>query len=151
MYPPGVQRRKFLNQVAQNNFTNTTPEEIKQKYYDIFLKKIAGLYFYICYTIPEIKNWLSNKDSKNTNTVNTLDTDKKICFKLAENRLQQESLLINWIIYKTIYNSYQNQLFTHFKAFASKRDKLYNLFVIALGDFEYLVNRFIRVTNANTK
>jgi len=77
-----------------------------------------------------MKNWLSNKDSKNTNTVNTVDTDKKVCLEIAENRIKQESLLINWIIYKTIYNSYQKQVFKHFKAFASKRDKLYKLFIV---------------------
>ena len=151
LYPPGVQRRKFLNQVAQNNFTNTNPEEIKQLYKTEFIEKIEPLYFKICVNLPHIKKWLSYKDSKDTNKINPTNIDQDTCNKLATNRIKQETLLIRWIIFKTMYNTYQKNLFNWFKKFASKWDKLYNLFIVWLGDFEYLVTKFIKVTDANTK
>ena len=149
LYSESKQRRKYLNQIAENNFRWINPENIQNKFKNQYIPLIRK-YRNFCNTLDKINNFIETKKASLENT-NYNWKYKEKCQKLTDIILAKETYLLHQIILKTYYSTFDYNQFKYFKAYASQLNDLYNIFTIALWDFYYLVNRFIKVTDANTK
>ena len=139
----------FVEKTNQDNPSSDWIDKLKEKYYVYWTtdKKLYSKYTKFCKKLPEI-----NRTIHAWTDQNIPDSLMDECLVLAENRLAEETLLVNHLIKLNYYKSLKNKLFEMFNnKFAKQWDDLYNEFVISLWNFEYLVTKFIKVTNANTK
>ncbi len=150
LYKKSVLYRKQLNKIAEQNFKNTNPDIVNSLYKD-FTQNIWPKYIEFCKKIPQINNLLTKSSLDSEPKINNTTFWQDYCYQLSELRLSQEINLLNMIQDKIYYTNWDNETFSLFKAFASQWNNLLNLFIISLWDFDYLVNRFIKVTDANTK
>jgi len=155
--PNAKNRRNFLNQIAKISYKTTDSNKAiktlinQYKYYRWENWVLYKKYIDVCNKLPEISKIFESNNFKN-NKYNLLGFYKTSCKKLANQRKLQETALVQSIIYKIHYTTIQQRLFkTINQDFLKKWDNLYNKFVVSLGDFMYLVRRFIKSNNANTK
>ena len=149
LFPKSVSYREKLNSIAKSNFRWIDPNKIDELY-KYFVWEISPLYFEFCSKYSSLQNFIEKGDST-SNFITTIWKYTKVCNNISHNRINKEIIFLTSIKYKIYYSNYQNDLFKKFKDYASKLDNLHNIFTIALWDFYYLVNRFMKVTNANTK
>ena len=145
--------RQFLNQIAKDDFKNIKKSELISKYkaYRWIHGKIYWNYINFCNNLYWINNVVEPTYLKNYKA-NIIWSYLGKCYKLANKRKLQETILVQSILYKIHYQTIQARLFKIVNQdFLKKWDKLYNKFVISLWDFMYLVRRFIKSTDANTK
>ena len=149
LYKQSKQRRIFLNKIAENNFRGINPKDINNKFWQQYIP-IWLNYYKFCNSLLWINNII---ESKNASILDKNFVGKYVnkCKLLANDNLAQETYLLHQILLKSYYSSFDVNSFKYFKAYASQLNELYNIFTIALWDFYYLVNRFIKVTDANTK
>ena len=152
--PQAKQRRNFLNNIARKDYTNIDEKKIIEKYQKYWIEKKWSLfnkYLNICKQIPALNKTIEEEATK-WNKANIIGYYEAQCQRLAYLRQLQETLLAQTILYKIHYQTIQSKLFKIVNQdFLKKRDNLYNQFVISLWDFMFLVRRFIKSTDANTK
>jgi len=149
LFPLSVTYRESLKSIAENNFRWIDPNKIDELY-KYFIWEISPLYFEFCSKYGSLQNFAEKKDSI-PNFITTVWKYTDTCNNISYNRVNKEILLLTSMKYKVYYSNYQQKLFEKYKEYASKFDNLYNIFTVALWDFYYLVNRFIKVTDASTK
>ena len=159
--PNAKNRRNFLNQIAKNNYTTKDPNKLIKNLIEIYKKLrwstnsnwiLYQKYINTCNKLSSINSKIEDSNLKNNkaNIINAYLPTK--CKQLANQRKLQETALVQSIIYKIHYTTIQQRLFkTINQDFLKKWDNLYNKFVVSLWDFMYLVRRFIKSTDANTK
>ncbi len=151
-YSPSKQRRNLLKIIAKKNFKNIKPYKMKKLFKKIYVWLIMPKYYKFCSKIPELTELIEIKESQNSDTIIVYDTkDVNYCNKIAKSITSKETFLFNQILYKIYYVTYLDRSFKYFKAYASKFNKLYDIFVNSLWDFYYFVTKYIKVTDANTK
>ena len=152
--PQAKQRRILLNTIAKSDYKNIKPSVLTWMYNKIRWISPWSLYQKYINTCNHL-TWLNSlleTNSTNNNRVNIIWTYLQKCYQLANTRKIQETKLTQILLYKIHYRTLQSKLFKLLNQdFVKKRDNLYNQFVISLWDFMFLVRRFIKSTNANTK
>jgi len=154
--PQAKERRNYLNQIAEVNYKNIDKKQLLEKYskYRWISRSSWSLYrkyIRICNNLYSINSIIEPNNLEN-NKSNIISSYFNKCYQLANKRKLQETILVQTILYKIHYQTIQQKLFRLVNQdFLKKRDNLYNKFVISLWDFLYLVRRFIKSYNANTK
>ncbi len=162
--PLWEKRRNYLNKVSKNN--NADPENIIKNFEKIRWNAEENIkannttlywkYLSVCNEVWNIYQYLLTKSDKNTNLINKIFINT--CHQMVKERYMREANLIQKITFINFYTDINNKLFEGFSkhtewqtSFSDKLMKLYDKFTIALWNFQYLVLRFVKVLDANTK
>lgn len=150
--------RDYINNVEKKY--QTLPENIYNNFIKIWwtpeeniksnTKTLYGKYLQTC---EEIKNMYEFIYS--SLTYNKVPITPKLfyykCRELVKKRYNDEANLVEQIMFQNYYHIVNETLFKSFNQIYWKEFKdLYDKFMIALWDYEYMVKRFIKVTDANT-
>ena len=160
--PLWEERRQYLNNIYQQNkipsnqiiskfikYWGTADDNVEANNHTLYWK-----YLLACQEIEKIYpniSIINNKSIINTNF-------NKFCKQIAKNRYLKELDLIQKTSFINFYTNLNNELFDNFtkhtewkSSFSDKLLKLYDKFTVSLWDFQYLVLRFVKVLDANTK
>jgi len=154
--PQAKERRNYLNQIAKVNYENIDTKQLIEEYnkYRWLSNKSQSLYLKYKKVCDSL-SWIISHIETNllwNNKAGIINIYTNKCYQLANKRKLQETILVQTILYKIHYQTIQQKLFRLVNQdFLKKRDNLYNKFVVSLWDFLYLVRRFIKSYDANTK
>ena len=152
-HPLWLSRRNFLNSVSQTY--KVPPEKIKDQFVSYWGKdnkwNLYNLYKEVCAEIWKIAWYVSNNDSLNFDSKSSFKQfNENKCNELADMRYYKELSFVKKLMFQSFYTIVSDKLYKYFNTnFANKLMDLYDNFIITLWDFDYLVLRFMKVTNAN--
>ncbi len=162
--PKWLKWRNYLNIISKNN--NEKPQNIIKIFKELRWTAKQNMkandntlywkYLLTCNEIWNIYQYLLTKNDKNTNLINQIFMDT--CQQMAKERYMREWTLVQKITFINFYTDINKKLFENFSkhtewqtSFSDKLMKLYDKFTVALWNFQYLVLRFVKVLDANTK
>jgi len=150
--------RKYLNDIEKEY--QTPPENIYNKFIEYWWKADAnilwntgtlyGKYILVCDEIKNIYDIITYSKTYNwIQLIPSIFYEK--CINLANIRYNNELNLVEQIMFQNHYNIVNKTLFKTFNQIYWKEFiDLFDKFMIALWNYEYMVRRFIKVTDANT-
>ena len=157
-------RRDYLNTVSKEN--NEKPQNIIKKFKQLRWTAdkntkannttLYWKYLLVCNEVWNVYQYLLTNSDKNTNLISDIFMDT--CQQMVKERYMREVTLVQKITFISFYTDVNKKLFESFskhtewqKSFSDKLMKLYDKFTVALWNFQYLVLRFVKVLDANTK
>lgn len=150
-------RRDFLNNIQKKY--NTNPSNIYKNFIkyrgepdkniSINLDTLYWKYLASCKDLYTIYNYVTFEDTYNWIELSQELFSKK-CKWIIKLKYQKEVQLVEKLIFQNYYNIVNKTLFKWFNQIYWKEIwNLYDKFIISLWNFEYMVIRFIKVTDAN--
>ena len=151
--------REYLNDIE--NIYQTPPKNIYYKFIEFRwtpkkntwanMKTLYGKYKQVCEEIYQKYQILTNKYTYDNKKI-TPKIFLSNCNKITELRYNNEANLVEQIMFQNYYKIVNDTLFKGFNQIYWKEFwDLYDKFMVALWNYEYMVRRFIKVTDANTK
>ena len=153
--------RDYLNNIEKDY--QTPPKNIYDKFIEFRwtpeqntwanMKTLCGKYKQVC---KEVRNMYQTVTYSKTYSNISMFMIPSIfllnCDKLADLRYNNEANIVEQIMFQNYYKIVNDTLFKSFNQIYWKEFwDLYDKFMIALWNYEYMVRRFIKVTDANTK